>query len=112
MTQLAALNLSQTTTSSAVTVTAKAGDNSTDVSWASGSYTLVVKDSGGNTLTLGTDYSVSGNVITILKTGTDTYTITYNGEYTAKSEDRNKCYIQNDNEIANFSLNFILIPPF
>ena len=29
----------------------------------------------------------------------------YNGEYTAKSEDANKCYIQNSNEIANFVLN-------
>lgn len=29
----------------------------------------------------------------------------YNGEYTDKSEDANKCYIQNDNEIANFVLN-------
>ena len=29
----------------------------------------------------------------------------YNGEYTDKSEDANKCYVQNDNEIANFVLN-------
>lgn len=29
----------------------------------------------------------------------------YNGEYTAKSEDANKCYIQNSNEVANFVLN-------
>lgn len=29
----------------------------------------------------------------------------YNGEYAAKSEDANKCYIQNSNEIANFVLN-------
>ena len=29
----------------------------------------------------------------------------YNGEYTDKSEDASKCYIQNDDEIANFVLN-------
>ena len=29
----------------------------------------------------------------------------YNGEYTDKSEDASKCYIQNENEIANFVLN-------
>ena len=29
----------------------------------------------------------------------------YNGEYTDKSEDASKCYVQNDNEIANFVLN-------
>lgn len=29
----------------------------------------------------------------------------YNGEYNDKSEDTSKCYIQNNNEIANFSLN-------
>lgn len=29
----------------------------------------------------------------------------YNGEYMDKSEDANKCYVQNDNEIANFVLN-------
>lgn len=29
----------------------------------------------------------------------------YNGEYTDKSEDASKCYIQSENEIANFSLN-------
>lgn len=29
----------------------------------------------------------------------------YNGEYSDKSEDTSKCYIQNNNEIANFSLN-------
>lgn len=29
----------------------------------------------------------------------------YNGEYTDKSEDASKCYIQNDDEIANFALN-------
>lgn len=29
----------------------------------------------------------------------------YNGEYTDKSEDASKCYVQNDNEIANFGLN-------
>lgn len=29
----------------------------------------------------------------------------YNGEYTDKSEEASKCYIENDNEIANFTLN-------
>lgn len=29
----------------------------------------------------------------------------FNGEYANKSEDASKCYIQNENEIANFSLN-------
>lgn len=29
----------------------------------------------------------------------------YSGEYTDKSEDASKCYIQNENEVANFSLN-------
>lgn len=29
----------------------------------------------------------------------------FNGEYTDKSESRSKCYIQSENEIANFSLN-------
>lgn len=29
----------------------------------------------------------------------------FNGEYTNKSEDASKCYIQNENETANFSLN-------
>mgnify|MGYP004645181243 CR=1 FL=1 len=29
----------------------------------------------------------------------------FNGEYTDKSEDASKCYIQNDDEIADFSLN-------
>ncbi len=29
----------------------------------------------------------------------------YNGEYTDKSEDASKCYIQNEDEIANFALN-------
>ena len=29
----------------------------------------------------------------------------FNGEYTDKSESRSKCYIQNENEVANFSLN-------
>lgn len=28
----------------------------------------------------------------------------YNGEYTQRSEDQSKCYVQNDNEVANFSL--------
>ena len=35
----------------------------------------------------------------------------YNGEYTDKSEDANKCYVQNDNEIANFVLNSNKIAP-
>lgn len=29
----------------------------------------------------------------------------YNGEYTDKSEDASKCYIQSDDEVANFALN-------
>ena len=29
----------------------------------------------------------------------------YSGEYTDKSEDASKCYVQNENEVANFSLN-------
>ena len=29
----------------------------------------------------------------------------YNGEYTQRSEDQSKCYVQSDNEVANFSLN-------
>lgn len=29
----------------------------------------------------------------------------YNGEYANKSEDKNKCFIQNENEIVNFTLN-------
>ncbi len=29
----------------------------------------------------------------------------YNGEYTDKSEEASKCYVQNENEIANFALN-------
>lgn len=29
----------------------------------------------------------------------------YNGEYTDKSEDKSKCYVQCDDEVANFSLN-------
>ena len=29
----------------------------------------------------------------------------FNGEYTDKSEEQSKCYIQNDNEVANFALN-------
>ena len=29
----------------------------------------------------------------------------YNGEYTQRSEDQSKCYVQNENEVANFSLN-------
>lgn len=29
----------------------------------------------------------------------------YNGEYTEKSEDASKCYIQNENEVVNFTLN-------
>ena len=29
----------------------------------------------------------------------------YNGEYTDKSEDASKCYVQSDEEIANFVLN-------
>ncbi len=29
----------------------------------------------------------------------------YNGDYAEKSEEKNKCYIQNENEIANFVLN-------
>lgn len=28
----------------------------------------------------------------------------YNGEYTQRSEDQSKCYVQSDNEVANFSL--------
>ena len=28
----------------------------------------------------------------------------YNGEYTQKSENQSKCYVQNENEVANFSL--------
>lgn len=28
----------------------------------------------------------------------------YNGEYSDKSEEQSKCYIQNENEVANFSL--------
>ena len=28
----------------------------------------------------------------------------YNGEYTQRSEDQSKCYVQNENEVANFSL--------
>ena len=28
----------------------------------------------------------------------------YNGEYSQRSEDQSKCYIQNENEVANFSL--------
>lgn len=28
----------------------------------------------------------------------------YNGEYSAKSEEQSKCYIQNENEVANFEL--------
>ena len=28
----------------------------------------------------------------------------YNGEYTEKSENESKCYVQNENEVANFSL--------
>ena len=28
----------------------------------------------------------------------------YNGEYTQRSEDQSKCYVQNSNEVANFSL--------
>lgn len=30
---------------------------------------------------------------------------TYNGDYAEKSEEKNKCYIENENEIANFVLN-------
>lgn len=29
----------------------------------------------------------------------------FNGEYTDKSEDQSKCYVQDDNEVANFALN-------
>ena len=29
----------------------------------------------------------------------------YNGEYTDKSEDQSKCYVQDDDEVANFALN-------
>lgn len=29
----------------------------------------------------------------------------YNGEYSDKSEDRSKCYVQNEKEVANFTLN-------
>ena len=33
----------------------------------------------------------------------------YNGEYTKRSEDQSKCYVQSENEVANFSLNSNII---
>ena len=73
--QLAALNVTQSTSGAVITLTVKAADDSTVVNdWTSAN--LVVTDNSDNVLTLGSDYEVTdGTSVTIRKTGTDTYKV-------------------------------------
>lgn len=72
----------------------------------------------GNTLKLYINGAINEKVKAIMVTDTDgtiyfpirdfaTYLgyESFSGEYTDKSEDASKCYIQNENEVANFALN-------
>lgn len=78
------------------------------------SYMAYIK---GNELTVSVDGKANNSVkeMLVFKNGTVYVPIkeiashlgykSYNGEYFEKSEDRSKCYVENENEVANFELN-------